>query len=147
NEDMFIAKIDPDGGLIWIKQVGGKGQMGLTGGADLSRNDWFSIITGADANLYIAGNYKDSVDFDPGSAAAVRATPSYQGGSFLPGVPGPTQFYLNGFILKLNSEGEFKWVRTFDGKNNSVAGIALDPEEGTIAVTGYFTDSVYYDDT
>lgn len=145
-EDLFVAKIDPDGELIWIKQVGGKGLMGLNGGADLSRNDWFSVVTDTDDNVYIAGSYKDTADFDPGSGTAIRSTPSYQGGSFFPGVPGPTVFYLNGFILKLNSDGEFAWVRTLTGKDNSAAGIALDPEEGTIAVTGYFTDSVYFDE-
>lgn len=141
NEDMFVSKINASGSIEWIKQVGGKANLGNTGAGDLSLNYYFSIVSDKNGNLYIAGNYKDTVDFDPGSNSVVLTTGSYLGSAF-PGQTPPTLFYENGFVLKLDKNGEFRWVRNLPGKSNAISGIALDANEGTIAIAGYYKDSV-----
>ncbi len=144
-EDMFVARINPSGVIEWIKQVGGKAAMGNVASGDLFNGYFFSIVADEKSNLYIAGSYQDTVDFDPGSGTALWSTRFYLGGAF-PGQTPPMLPYENGFILQLNADGDFGWVRTLHGNANSVSGIALDPREGTLAVTGYFQDTVDFND-
>ncbi len=143
-EDMFVSKMNPSGAIEWIKQVGGKAVLGNNSGSgsDQFVNHYFSIVSDNRGDLYITGNYRDTVDFDPGNGTVTRSTGSYLGGVFFPGQIPPVLFYENGFILKLSNDGEFRWVRTLHGKSNSISSIALDQNTGTFAVTGYFEDTV-----
>lgn len=85
--DMFIMKEDPSGNLIWVKQVKGlsSGVFGCGGRGEVDDN----------GNVYIIGAFRDSFDFDPG----------------------PALYKLNShgsdhaFILKLDSAGDFVWVK------------------------------------
>ncbi len=144
SEDMFVSKMNPSGAIEWIRQVGGNGVLGNNSGSgsDQFVNHYFSIVSDNRGDLYITGNYRDTVDFDPGSGVVTRSTGSYLGGVFFPGQIPPVLFYENGFILKLSNDGEFRWVRTLHGKANSISGIAMDHNSGTFAVTGYFEDTV-----
>ncbi len=144
---LFIAKIDPSGTIEWIKSISGKGAMGSAGGNDFGMGYWFSIASDPNSNLYITGCYRDTVDFDPGPGQAMKTTRWVQttGGSL--GNPTlVTTFFENTFILKLDKNGEFNWVRTFPGRPNAAGGIAVDPQGGTISVTGYFKDTVDFSD-
>jgi hypothetical protein len=81
---IFIAKYDNAGNYIWAKRI-----TGLQG-----NNIGYSITTDTSGNVYSSGSFFDTIDFDPGIGL----------------------FYLtaddsNGYILKLNSSGNFVWVR------------------------------------
>lgn len=127
--DMFVAKINPQGALVWIKQVGGKDFMGSTGtNIDFYQDPFLAIVSDKNGNLYISGHYRDSVDFDPGA-----------GQYFNTSLNASTS---NSFILALDKEGAFKWVRTLYGGNNVAQELAIDRNKGTLYVTGHFTDNV-----
>src|SRR5690606_37290012 len=113
----------------------------ISGGADQFVNHYFKVVTDNDGNMYISGNFKNTVDFDPGAGVVEKQTVSYVGGAF-PGQTPPTLWYENGFILKLDNDGNFVWVRNLKGKANSISGIAIDAEKKSIAITGYFQDTV-----
>lgn len=87
NLDMFIMKEDPSGNLIWVKQVKGvsSGVYGCGGRGEVDDK----------GNIFIIGTFRDSFDFDPGPA--VYKLNSYGG--------------YHTFILKLDSAGNFVWVR------------------------------------
>lgn len=53
--DIFIVKIDPDGNLIWAKNMGGT-----------SRDEGYSIAVDASGNVYTTGYFAGTSDFDPG---------------------------------------------------------------------------------
>lgn len=143
SEDMFVCKMNPSGAIEWIKQIGGRDVLGnvSSGSSDQFANHYFSIVSDVNGDVYIAGNFKDTVDFDPGVGEFKLSTGSYLGGAF-PGQTPPTLFYENGFILKLSNDGEFRWVRMLAGKGNSISGIAIDKNSRTLAVTGYFQDTL-----
>ncbi len=85
--DMFIMKEDASGNLIWVKQVKG-----------LSSGVWGSGGRGyidSAGNIFVIGTFRDSVDFDPGPA--VYKLNSYGG--------------YHAFVLKLDSAGNFVWVK------------------------------------
>ncbi len=83
--DAFIMKTDPAGNLVWVKQIG-------AGGADKG----LSVTVDASDNIYVAGYFSDSVDFDPGSGV-FKLSPDVNSHT----VP---------FLLKLNSSGNFLWA-------------------------------------
>lgn len=91
NDDVFVAKLDNVGNLIWVKQFG-------NGGDDEGN----SISAGASGNIYCTGTFEDTVDFDPGPLV-------YN----LGGWANPTRE----FLLKLDSAGNFINVKgtTFSG--------------------------------
>jgi hypothetical protein len=84
-QDMFITKMDRDGRLLWVRQFGGTGGTGGT---------LRTLGSDADGNLYVAGGFTGTTDFDPG-----------------PGTFNLTAAEGSRFILKLDPAGGFIWVR------------------------------------
>lgn len=86
--DIFVVKLNTDGGFVWAKQFGGAGDTGPRP----------NILTlDKDNNIIIAGFFNNTVDFDPGPAVYNMTT---------------TGDFKN-FILKLNNNGDFIWAKQF----------------------------------
>jgi len=108
--DGFITKLDVDGNLQWATSFGS------TQG-DIAR----SLALDSLNNLYVAGFFSDTVDFDPG----------------------PAIFELigsvsrNSFLMKLTSGGNFVWAKGIGGLGEVLMeSIALD-KNANIYVTGH----------
>lgn len=54
--DIFIQKLDANGNLLWVKQMGGTG-------IDIGN----SIAIDANNHIYATGRFQETVDFDPGA--------------------------------------------------------------------------------
>ncbi len=117
--DIFIAKFDPNGTLIWAKSIGG------------SLTDYgSSLAIDATGNIYSTGFFYSTVDFDPDATAIVNL--SSAGNSDI-------------FILKLNSAGRFVWAKSI-GSASADAGrsIALDANNN-VYTTGSFSVTADFD--
>ena len=116
--DIFIQKLDPNGNLIWVKQIG----------SDM-RDEANAITLDASGNIYITGTFSNTVDFDTGSE-------TYN-------LTGP--FVGNPFILKLDADGNFIWAKNLSGTNGGEGrSITLDLN-GNIYTTGYFQGTFDFD--
>ena len=95
----------------WVKTYGGN-------------NYTWSKFVGVNAagNLYISGTYRDTVDFDPGTGVNNVA-----GGGI--------------FIQKLDADGNFIWVKTF---NANIEATVIDAS-GNIYTTGSFQGTTDFD--
>lgn len=114
NRIMFIQQLDKDGNFVDIKLIGGNGDCnGLSMKIDLQ------------GNFYIFGSFYGNIDFDPND-----------GEHFLGGSNGST------FLLKLNSEREFLWVKNWNGIG--IQGFDVD-NIGNCYFTGKFNESVDFD--
>ena len=82
-----IAKFDLTGAMVWIKQLKGEGS--VTGR---------SIIVNNNDEIYIGGSYGENIDFDPDEGTNIQ-----------------DGFISEPFVLKLNSDGSFNWVWTYEG--------------------------------
>ncbi len=59
NKDIYVAKLNPAGNMLWLKQMGG------------SDNDQGHAVTAdRSGNIYTTGYFKTTVDFDPGAGMA-----------------------------------------------------------------------------
>lgn len=94
-EDAFVSKVDANGNFVWAKQIGGMGVQEGTG-----------IVPDGTANIYVTGDFQNSVDFDPGAATFSLSAPA--------------SFYSS-FALKLTAAGNFSWAKNING-NNDVLG-------------------------
>lgn len=109
--EMYVAKYDSNGSFIWAGQMGG-------GAANITVKD---LKVDAVGSVYAAGWYGGIMDFDP-SAAVNTLTCSA----------------INGFIVKLNSNGKYKWAHQIGGSNaDEINGIAID-NKCNVYATGYF---------
>jgi len=117
--DVFLSKFDSGGDFQWARTWGGLG--GYNRGHGVAVNDSGSV--------YVAGEFYDTVDFDPG--------------------PGVDEHSSNGsgdvFLSKFDSEGDFQWARTWGGVDSDEGwGVAVDGS-GSVYVAGWFGDSVDFD--
>ena len=109
--DMYIQKLNPDGSLAWVKQIGGPTTIDPSG-----------LEIDNAGNIYVTGRYSDSVDFDPGPGTAILVS----------------NWTHDAFLLKLDAAGNFQWVRSTEGTTGYVAighDIAFD-QQGNIVVVG-----------
>jgi len=125
--DIFIAKLDASGNYLWAKSIGN------TWDSDMANR----ITVDAANNIYVAGTYRSSVDFDPG--ASVYSITS--NGS------------NDAFLLKLNSGGGFEWAKSFGGSDyrELIYGVAV--KDNSVYTVGRFlvqincdNDGSYYID-
>ncbi len=119
--DGFILKLDSSGDFVWAKQVGGT-----------SDDNVNSLSNDNLDNIYIMGKFKETADFDPGI--------------------GSSNLTSNGdidlFILKLDSSGDFVWVKQIGGSgiDNISYGLSVLSED-TLNIGGSFRTTVDFDPT
>lgn len=133
--DIFISKLNGSGNFLWAKTMGGKGW-----------DEGFDCKLDAFGNVYTTGHFNDTVDFDPGVGTASLIS---KGSSDI-------------FISKLNSAGNFVWVKSMGGtstdKSNSIdidvngnlysignfrGTCDFDPGVGTFNLTSFGTEDVF----
>jgi len=111
--DMFVAKYNAGGNLVWVQRAGGQN---VTDAASGSR-----VVVDAAGNVCVAGQSSGTVQVT--SAAGTNATLSGQGA----------------FIAKYGTNGSLAWVRQISG-DVSPAGVASDPG-GNICFAGDFAST------
>jgi hypothetical protein len=116
--DIYVVKLDTNGDLNWVKQIG-------SSAPDFAE----SITVDSSGSIYTTGYFYGAADFDPG-AGTTNLTPN--GAS-------------DAFILKLESNGSFVWAKSFGGASEeSSASIKVDGS-GNIHTTGRFSGTVDFD--
>jgi hypothetical protein len=89
SESDIVLKFSSSGSLIWYRIFH----------STVSDNRLWSIDSDSNGNLYLGGEFRYTVDFDPGPDEYMVEV-----------LPGPDCCPHHNFLIKLNSEGEFQWV-------------------------------------
>lgn len=124
---LFIAKYDASGNFLWVKSLGNECTSGI-----------FPIFSNAitldgSDNIFIAGNFSGTVDFDPSAA-----TTSFAAGT-----------YGDIFFAKYTSTGSYVWVKPLfnastNAFNNRGTSIVLDASSN-ILLSGISNGTVDFD--
>lgn len=166
NSDVFLAKYDLNGNLLWARSAGGAGgDNGLALATDANGNVFLSGFYNGDANFganHITGQGTFLAKYDSaGNAIWARGISAAlccnagrglatdgAGNVYMAGVfAGTVSFGTNNlttaggndiFLAKYDSAGNALWVRRAGGAGNDDAyGVAI-ASDGGVAVTGYF---------
>ncbi|MBK7130939.1 MAG: T9SS type A sorting domain-containing protein [Crocinitomicaceae bacterium] len=115
--DGYVARYSYEGNLLWVKQI-----RGFTSG--FVPYNWIGGAAYDDSwNIYLTGSFLSSADFNPGSLNYTITPEGEQ----------------DAFILKLDSAGNFVWVKTYGGPGMTrVIGSAIHVSESHLLVTGNF---------
>ncbi|MCB0610677.1 MAG: choice-of-anchor L domain-containing protein, partial [Lewinella sp.] len=106
--NLFVSRFAPSGALLWTVDIPGFTELELHG-----------VKTDALGNIYVAGGFTGTADFDPGSNVYNLASTGSR----------------DGFILKLDPSGAFLWAFQLTG-----SAIDLFPEldpSGDLLIAGY----------
>lgn len=119
--DVFIVKLDSNGNYVWAKN---------TGGTDYVSGS--SIAVDTFGNVYTAGSYVGTVDFDPGAGVFYLTTDSTN---------------KNMFVLKLDSLGNFVWAESIGGVlgPNTIGNSIVVNNIGEVYASGSFIGTVDFD--
>lgn len=111
--DVFVISLANNGSLNWAGGIGGTF-------ADNSNY----IIANATGDVFIAGSFQDSSDFDPSNVTNI--TKAYGG--------------RDGFIAKYDNNGAYKWINKIgSGGTDYVRSFDFEPINNEIVATGYWT--------
>ncbi len=117
-EDVYIVKLDQNGGLVWAEQFGGSGDERV-----------FGLNESQDGGVLLTGYFRNTTDFDPG-----------------PGVYSLTaNFDGDAYILKLDNFGDFVWAKQIQGPGYGRGESIITDHSGNVIVTGGFSDSADFD--
>ncbi|HRH03924.1 MAG TPA: T9SS type A sorting domain-containing protein [Bacteroidia bacterium] len=121
SEDAFITKLDSTGNFRWA-----------FGFAGFDHGIGRSVAVDKNENVYFAGIFTHTIDFDPGPATFNMTS------------TGTGQQY-DVFILKLDSGGNFIWAKQFGGnQGDEVLAMTLD-DFGNIYTCGIFRTTADFD--
>lgn len=116
--DIFVAKYNSSAQLLWVKSMGG---MNHEGGSDIALDH--------DGNIYIAGEFGGTVDFDPG-----------------PSIFNYTAITLGDqFLVKLDPDGNFVWAKHFGYSGSHNTTILAISSSDQVIIGGTFRDSGDFD--
>ncbi len=116
--DVFISKLDASGNFVWAKQMGGpSGDIGT------------SIFLDASGNIYVAGYFEGTADFDPGAGIFNMTSAGVE----------------DIFIAKLDASGNFSWAKQMGGTGPDAANFITLDASGNIYTTGFFENTADFD--
>jgi hypothetical protein len=99
--DVFLSKFDANRNFQWTKTWGGSGD---------ERGE--SVAVDGSGNVYVAGPFRSTVDFDPGIGVDNHTAPGVENDAFL---------------CKFDTNGNFQWARTWGGTTGDEAySVAVD---------------------
>jgi hypothetical protein len=115
--DIFVAKFDSAGKVVWAKRVG-------LAGSPLWYDPTVSVaVSRTDGSIIVGGSHGDTLDFAPQQVALVGVQ--------------------DGFVVKLDAQGEGLWQMQFGDKDRAqrVTNVAYTPS-GEVFLTGWFSGAV-----
>ena len=118
SDGIFISKLNAAGKFVWAKTF--ERTFGVSG---------YGIATDRFGNVFITGNFNDTVDFDPGPAKFNMVTTGAQ----------------DMFVVKLDSSGNFVWAKQLGGKFTEYVFSTVLDKSGNIYTTGIFGDTADFD--
>ncbi len=118
SRDVFLLKLNNTGDFVWVKNIGG-----------IENDDCFSLVIDNNDNLYISGVFYQTVDFGLGSSPQ----PITSIGS------------SDAFVLKLNNNGDYIWVKAYGSTSQDYAGQIMVNNLGEVYVAGGFANIVEFE--
>jgi hypothetical protein len=115
DRDIYISKLDASGNFVWAKQIGGA-----------SYDIGYAIKVDAAGNVYTAGFFQGTVDFDPGMNIHNLVS------------SGMTDV----FISKLDAAGDFVWAKCLGGSGSDWSQSLVIDASANVYLTGYFEGTV-----
>jgi hypothetical protein len=113
----YVSKLDVNGNYVWAKVMGTSGSLAY--GLD--------IEVSSVGDVYSCGYFAGTIDFDPGAGSFTQISSTN-----------------NGFVHKLDVNGNYVWTKTVGGaSNNSFNSIVL--AQNKVFVAGYFTTTGDFD--
>lgn len=116
---IYIKKLNKKGNFLWVKQIN-------CGSLSVNAN---SLVMDRSNNLLITGSFGSTIDFDPGSNTYNVAATCNQ----------------DGYVLKLDSGGNFIWVKAILGTNLCIGKSISRDASNNVLVTGYFAGAPDFD--
>lgn len=110
--DIFIAKYDQNGNLLWANHAGGP-----------LRDEGLSVKCDAAGNIYVCGMHSNGATF--GSTTLTTANT-------------PSGYYMDAFLAKYAPDGTLIWVKAAGGDYDDVAWSMTIDDVGKLYVTGEF---------
>ena len=118
SDDVYICKLNNMGGFVWARRIGGSA-------ADLGR----AIATDGAGNVLVAGSFRSTVDFDPGSGThTVSAVAVY-----------------DAFVLKLDAGGNYVWSWQAGGNGFDTGSALAVDASNNVYVGGAFQFTIDFD--
>jgi len=114
---IFVLKLDLNGNFVWAKGMGG-----------ISSDEGQSVSVDASGNVYTAGHFAGTCDFDPGTGTYSLSSPA-----------------MDIFVQKLDANGNFVWARSMGGTMNDEANDIVVAPSGNVYITGIFRDTADFD--
>ena len=114
-DDPLSIAVVPEG---WVRTWGGIGY-----------DPGYGVATDSLGNIYVVGEFANSVDFDPGEGLDVHVSNGF----------------CDVFLTKFDSTGAFLWAQSWGGPSVEIGhGVAIDGF-GNAYVTGYYNGTVDFD--
>lgn len=120
--DIFIAKYDTSRNLKWCKAMNGNYNAGANG-----------LCLDTAGNIYMAGLFADTVDFDPGPGTAYLINSD------------PLNSYFDIYFLKLDPSGNLLWVKQIGSENSEAVGSIVLDNTNNLYMTGSYRGTVDFD--
>lgn len=116
--DIFFAKYDSEGNLIWANCIGGaQTEFGIR------------IVVDANENIYLSGYFSADLDFDPGPGTNIIISAGL----------------FDVFFAKYNADGNLVWAKSIGGSGlDRLSSMELD-ESGNIYLVGYYEGTSDFD--
>lgn len=111
--DAFVSKLDASGNFVWAKSVSGANDENIV-----------SLSLDGSGNLFLAGGFSGTVDFDPGTA-----------------VSNMTAANVSGFVAKWDTAGVFVWSRQISGAGSYLTGNLAVAPSGNLYIMGSILDN------
>ena len=116
--DMFIAKYNANGDLLWAKNIGGSGYVNCS-----------AVVTGGNF-IYIAGKYTSTIDFDPSTNTS--------------NLTSANGAYEAAYLAKYDLNGTYVTSKSIDGETElKINGLSFSNSQ--LYVSGNFTGAVDFD--
>lgn len=109
---LFISKFNANGDFLWAKKIDGD-----------PHSDGLHMQVDNAGNIYLVGSITNTTDMDPG-----------------PGVYNLVSVSHDGFLCKLDANGNFLWAKNFGGSFSDVVNAIKIDGNGNIILVGDFYD-------
>jgi hypothetical protein len=116
--DFYFAKYDANGNYVWAKAIN------VGNGNNSFENKMHTIYVDSSMNIYLAGQFQNTLDIDPDASTVTLANPG-----------GSNCNCTVGFYAKYNNSGTLLWGRA-DTRNAAIRDLHVHDATGRIALAG-----------